>query len=284
MFPIDKINEELRPYSLPEEIFDLYRIVDPITHRELGLSPEGELFETGNSCHDIWERGGPCQNCISMHTCNEQKQYFKMEFIHDTVYLIFSVPIHLNGDKYSLEIVKDVTDSMFIANKFNNDKTEAVKVIDKFNAIAVRDILTGLYNKKYALDQLQKYLSDDNTVFISAITVDITGLLSINNNYGHAMGDKVLKRVSAILFSLVEPPTSFAVRLESDNFALFYQNEYLKEVETVMKKIKDLVRSLVFEKDGESFGVSVKTDLVARDQDESAEKYFNRLQESTKKQ
>ena len=207
-----------------------------------------------------------------------------MEFIHDTVYLIFSVPIHLNGDKYSLEIVKDVTDSMFIANKFNNDKTEAVKVIDKFNAIAVRDILTGLYNKKYALDQLQKYLSDDNTVFISAITVDITGLLSINNNYGHAMGDKVLKRVSAILFSLVEPPTSFAVRLESDNFALFYQNEYLKEVETVMKKIKDLVRSLVFEKDGESFGVSVKTDLVARDQDESAEKYFNRLQESTKKQ
>jgi hypothetical protein len=51
-----------------------------------------------------------------------------------------------------------------------------------------------------------------------------------------------------------------------------------------MKKIKDLVRSLVFEKDGESFGVSVKTDLVARDQDESAEKYFNRLQESTKKQ
>lgn len=277
MFPIEKINEILRPYSLPEELFDMYRIVDPITHKELGLTPEGELFETGKSCHDIWERGGPCQNCVSAHTCNEQKQYFKMEFIHDTVYLIFSVPIHLNGDKYSLEIVKDVTDSMFIANKFNNDKTEAVKVIDKFNAIAVRDILTGLYNKKYALDQLQKYLSDDNTVFISAITVDITGLLSINNNYGHAMGDKVLKRVSAILFSLVEPPTSFAVRLESDNFALFYKDANLKEVEEIMEKIKKTVSSLVFEKHGKSFGVSISTNIISLDKNESLEKYFNRL-------
>lgn len=277
MFPIDKINEELRPYSLPEEIFDLYRIVDPITHRELGLSPEGELFETGNSCHDIWERGGPCQNCISMHTCNEQKQYFKMEFISNTVYLIFSLPINLNGNKYSLELVKNVTDSMFIANKCNDDKTEVVKVIDRFNEIAVRDILTGLYNKKYVFDRLLQHLSNNDSASVIAITVDIDDMMAINNSYGHSMGDKVLKRVSAILFSFVEQPSSFASRLESDNFSLFYKDANLKEVEEIMEKIKKTVSSLVFKKHGKSFGVTISTNIISLDKNESLEKYFNRL-------
>ena len=278
MFPIKKINESLKKYVSAENLFDLYRIVDPLSHKELDLKEDGELTETGNLCHDVWERGMPCQNCISMHTCNEQKQYFKMEFINDTVYLIFSLPVTLNNKKYALELIKDVTSSMFLANRYNDDKTEAIMVIDKFNEIAVRDVFTGLYNKKYAYDQLQKFSSENNSEgSMFGLMVDIDGLMDINNEYGHHIGDIVLKRLSAVLFSLSESPLTFAARIKNDNFCLFFRDIDISTVKKKEKKFLDLVETLIFEKDDKAFHVSVSTAIDEVKKGDSAQEYMNRL-------
>lgn len=285
MFPIKEMSEFLKDYSLTEKLFDMYRVVNPLTHKAFNVSSDGELDKTDSFCYDMWQRGQCCKNCISMHTCNEQKQYFKMEFLNDIVYLVFSVPITIKGEKYSLELVKDVTRSMFIANKYNKDNTEVSKIIDQFNEIAVHDVFTGLYNKKYVFDQLQQFSAQDETsVSIIGLLIDIDGLMAINIKHGHHMGDVIIKRIASVLFSMTEDPFSYAARIEGDKFCLFFKDTKLKDVEQKAKKIIEMTSSLNFQKDEETFNVSVSIGTAEMHKGEIVKDYMDKLKDSLSEQ
>ena len=285
MFPIKDMSEFLKNYSLPEKLFDMYRVVDPVTHRGFNVSSDGNLIKTDSLCHDIWQRGQCCKNCISMHTCNEQKQYFKMEFLNDIVYLVFSVPITIKGEKYSLELVKDVTRSMFISNKYNKDNTEITKIIDQFNEMAVHDIFTALYNKKYVLDQLQQFSAQDVTSgSLIGLLIDIDGLMAINIKYGHHIGDVIIKRIASLLFSMTEDPFSYAARIEGDKLCLFYKDTKLKDVEQQAEKIIEMTSSLNFQKDTESFNVSISIGIAEIHEGETVKDYMDKLEKSLSEQ
>jgi len=61
--------------------------------------------------------------------------------------------------------------------------------------MAVTDPLTGLYNRRYAIPHMQALMerSDVEKSPISVALLDIDHFKSINDNYGHGVGDEVLK-------------------------------------------------------------------------------------------
>ena len=61
--------------------------------------------------------------------------------------------------------------------------------------MAVTDPLTGLYNRRYAIPHMQALMdrSDAEKSPISVGLLDIDHFKSINDNYGHGVGDEVLK-------------------------------------------------------------------------------------------
>lgn len=84
-----------------------------------------------------------------------------------------------------------------------------------------RDHLTGLYNKEFFYhyaDQLDLYHKDVPT---DAIVVDINHFHTVNDRYGKAYGDKVLKCIAGNALRLINEAGGVVCRCEPDMF-LFY--------------------------------------------------------------
>lgn len=68
-------------------------------------------------------------------------------------------------------------------------------------ASALRDPLTGLFNKRYLLDRLDRELrfSRRHETSLSLLMVDLDHFKSINDTHGHLAGDAVLANLSRVL-------------------------------------------------------------------------------------
>ncbi|WP_414853256.1 diguanylate cyclase domain-containing protein [Marinomonas aquimarina] len=69
----------------------------------------------------------------------------------------------------------------------------------KLALLAIQDDLTGLYNRRYIEDLLLN--SEQESIFVAM--VDIDDFKSINDRYGHPVGDEVLKQTAHILQDVV---------------------------------------------------------------------------------
>jgi diguanylate cyclase (GGDEF)-like protein len=89
----------------------------------------------------------------------------------------------------------------------------------KVEEMALRDTLTGLYNRRYfqqildyELNRAKRYRQP-----LSLIFIDIDHFKEINDTFGHSMGDQFLKQISQKLFSLFRT-TDLVARYAGDEF------------------------------------------------------------------
>ncbi len=84
-----------------------------------------------------------------------------------------------------------------IRRKFYHDRLRA----DLGHALemALTDPLTGLYNQRYLLRHLRGLLSGGDGQAIALVVIDVDKFKSINDSFGHAAGDRMLKVVAEAL-------------------------------------------------------------------------------------
>ncbi len=71
----------------------------------------------------------------------------------------------------------------------------------KMQAVMVTDALTGLLNRRYALDRLQKEVAVacNGSRPLSVIMIDIDHFKAVNDDHGHDVGDAVLRETAGLL-------------------------------------------------------------------------------------
>ncbi|HEY1360416.1 MAG TPA: diguanylate cyclase [Thermoleophilaceae bacterium] len=86
---------------------------------------------------------------------------------------------------------------------------------------AIRDPLTGLYNRRFLLEAVQKEIDRQRRAgsSVSLVLFDLDDFKRINDRHGHGVGDEVLFRFGEIATGLIRPMDSFA-RLGGEEFAL----------------------------------------------------------------
>jgi diguanylate cyclase (GGDEF)-like protein/putative nucleotidyltransferase with HDIG domain len=86
---------------------------------------------------------------------------------------------------------------------------------------AIRDPLTGLYNRRFFFEALDKEVGRHERYGSSASLVmfDVDDFKQINDRHGHAAGDDVLRKIAHIGQGLLRPADSFA-RIGGEEFAL----------------------------------------------------------------
>jgi diguanylate cyclase (GGDEF)-like protein len=78
---------------------------------------------------------------------------------------------------------------------------------EKLRTQSLRDPLTGLYNRRYMEDALERYLSiaERNGAATAVVMVDLDHFKKLNDVHGHAKGDAVLRDVAGQLVGALRP-------------------------------------------------------------------------------
>ncbi len=110
---------------------------------------------------------------------------------------------------------------------------------------AIRDSLTGAYNRGYFLDQLRKDVSSAirHKQHLSLAMMDLDLFKQINDKFGHAMGDLVLRHFSRAVGTLIRSEDTFG-RIGGEEFALILRQCPDHEARRVTERIRESVAQL----------------------------------------
>ena len=282
MFPTYEMCDYLRDYAAVENMFSFYRVVDYTNHEVYNIVG-GELVKAEGHCFDFWRKGGPCRNCISKHTCMNDREYVKLEFLDNVVYLIMSVPVKYNDRKYSMELVSDFTKSMFVSSGWKDDNTEVMRIIEDFNDAAVRDTFTGLYNKNYIIDQMINYFAHgEKSEKLSAIILNVDDFKNFNQKYGTDLGDVVIERLAKIVKRHLDDKDHkiWAGRFGGSSFAIFFLGKQADYVDDVRQRLREETAEIGFRETDAAAAASVSVGSAEVGSGDTLESFLDRLEKS----
>ena len=84
-----------------------------------------------------------------------------------------------------------------------------------------RDQLTGLYNREYFYRYAEQFDVHHKDLQMDAIVVDVNHFHMINERYGKAYGDEVLKRIGERVRDMVRDSGGIVCRKEADTFLVY---------------------------------------------------------------
>lgn len=247
--------EVLDSISKFEGLYDVVRIVDPIKKSVEG--EDGTIVHT--HCYDFWEKGTPCENCVTSRTLIENNTFHKIEFKKGMVYLITSCPVQVKESTCAMELLKDITNTGVIENDIMKNEEELEKSIEKLNKKLVVDELTGVYNRRFINERLPAdiFFAAMNKTKLSLIMIDVDNFKQINDNYSHMAGDLVLKEVSEIMKSVIRKNIDWVARFGGDEFLICLNGAN----EEALSRIAEVIRKNVEKTTVEYQGNIIKTTL-----------------------
>ncbi|MGN9163022.1 GGDEF domain-containing protein [Clostridium sulfidigenes] len=115
----------------------------------------------------------------------------------------------------------------------------------KLSYLANIDGMTGVLNKKSGLGFLEREfkLSQSNNKNLVVCFIDVDGLKTINDNFGHGEGDKLLTCIAKILKEGIRK-TDFVIRMGGDEFLIVFPETTMQEVNKVWERILKLVEKI----------------------------------------
>ncbi|MBS3813614.1 PAS domain S-box protein, partial [Candidatus Bipolaricaulota bacterium] len=119
-----------------------------------------------------------------------------------------------------------------------NEEIQRIRLEKKLKEKAIRDPLTGLYNRRYLNETLTKEIErgERYTHPISFLMIDINRFKEINDTYSHNVGDRVLEDIGKLLRENVRD-TDTVFRYGGDEF-LIMMPETNGEIDTTVDRLK----------------------------------------------
>jgi diguanylate cyclase (GGDEF)-like protein len=130
-----------------------------------------------------------------------------------------------------------------LRNKQTHDKIRKLQV--SLEQMVVSDPLTGLHNRRYLMDRLTQEMqrADRHNEPLAFAMVDLDGFKPINDQFGHVVGDKVLRAVGNAISRCVRV-SDIAARYGGDEFAVILPQTppegAMRVVERVLRTISEL--------------------------------------------
>ena len=215
-----------------KDIFDVVRLVDPEHTRELELKQDGTLVEQENHCYAVWKKDGRCENCISAKVYARKTALNKIEFREDAAYFVLARYVEVNGRPCVLELVSKLAEGRWVdvgGRRLMLDNGEALD-----RGVCV-DPLTGTYSRWY----FEKFLAQGEQVD-GVIVIDLDHFKSVNDTFGHLVGDKALQATAAAVQSCLKD-TSVLVRYGGDEFVLLLPHTTQQEVDAAVQEIRQAI-------------------------------------------
>ncbi len=115
-------------------------------------------------------------------------------------------------------------------------------LIAKLEFIASHDTMTGIYNRRKFFEMASLKLEQE-TDHLYVVMIDIDKFKNINDNYGHAIGDEVIKEVTSSISSKICHDSIFG-RLGGEEFAIMCNVDKEGMVEAKTQEIRKAIEDI----------------------------------------
>ncbi len=147
----------------------------------------------------------------------------------------------------------------------------------KVRELAMRDDLTGLYNRRQLMEYLQrqKALADRNTLSFAVCYVDLDHFKRVNDRFGHRQGDDVLRAFADIARRVVREE-DFVARMGGEEFVMVLTNATLTDAVRVAERLRRQTQLMVIHPDAPDFAVTASVGIAAYRMREAVEQLLAR--------
>jgi len=116
------------------------------------------------------------------------------------------------------------------------------KLMHTLHYYAYRDQLTNLWNSRYFYSQLAKEIDKlkRSQFSLCVALIDLDDFKMVNDTYGHAVGDEVLRKIGTILIGNTRD-SDIVVRWGGDEFAIIFPNTNLESASSSAERLRAMV-------------------------------------------
>ncbi len=157
----------------------------------------------------------------------------------------------------SLIVWQTASRSLAQKNMIEKQKEELLEINRQLKEAASTDMLTGLSNRMIFTEFTEKELAKiSRTGNKSAmILLDLDGIKSINDHYGHPVGDLVLKTVSKTIKEELRASDTLA-RFGGDEFAVLLPETTADKAIMIAERVRMAISKLLYPSTGEKFTIT----------------------------
>ncbi|MDP9193760.1 MAG: GGDEF domain-containing protein [Acidobacteriota bacterium] len=149
------------------------------------------------------------------------------------------------------------------------DSLLEVEFTEALHARGVTDQLTGAFNKSYIVARLGFVidLATDSRP-VSIITFDFDNFKQVNDQYGHAAGDHVLRAICELITGSFVRHTDLFARMGGEEFVIVLPDTSTEQATVIAERIRGTLEETTFKYEGleirltSSFGVCCATSAV----------------------
>ncbi|MEJ2142178.1 MAG: EAL domain-containing protein [Gammaproteobacteria bacterium] len=155
------------------------------------------------------------------------------------------------------------------------DISERKAMIENLRELAEHDSLTGLYNRFYFMEELERVVERtqrDHLKQDSLLYIDLDNFKYVNDTLGHLAGDCLLVEVTELLTSRTRKSDLLA-RIGGDEFAILLYEVDRETAQSVAEQYRALLQDYVFKYEGKvvdvgcSIGIAMLEDDVLNKDD-----------------
>ena len=247
-----------------------YALLDSIEDEVIYIGPDNKINwmntsarnlvceSEGNFCYEtLCSRESKCEECLlsgsPVGLC-EQNFTAKTEKI---------VAHYSVGENYSGGVLLVFGDK----SKYSNGLKSDVKAIEDESRLfheANHDQLTSLYNRRY-MDYLFNLIDNNKRKETNnhyALTIlDIDKFKSINDTYGHSVGDEVLKVFAYRIISEIRK-TDIAIRMGGDEFLIVHSQNKEQDILGFIKRLVNHMNKPILLEDGRVLKITLSMGIL----------------------
>jgi diguanylate cyclase (GGDEF)-like protein/PAS domain S-box-containing protein len=225
----------------------------------LSFVPEGEAETIGEAFKEVFAKG---INWVEGHMIDKNGNH---------------VPYHFSG-----VAIKNAEGEFIGLAGMGRDTTESKKAEEALKLLATTDPLTELLNRRSFTELGEKEVSRAKRYSsrLVAMMIDIDHFKKVNDTYGHAVGDEVLKKVTEI-FRQAHRNIDILGRLGGEEFGLILPETEIDEATNLAERLREMIeRASVFAKSQEvRFTISLGV-AALRPEDNSLDDLMKRADEA----
>ncbi|GAU79148.1 GGDEF domain-containing protein [Fusibacter sp. 3D3] len=180
------------------------------------------------------------ENCFCSKVLQENRKLARLEFSEGKSYIIYGFPIRQGNRHLVVELTDQIDGSSIFENSEAQENRDITAMIEGMNQMIITDEMTGLFNRRYITQKLSFDLVNSfyQKSTMAVIMADIDKFKSVNDLYGHDVGDQVLINFSSLLKSTIRSSSDWVARYGGEEFLIVMKHLNRNNVEEIIHHIK----------------------------------------------